>query len=130
MRLRSPWAVATLLVAVAAAASPKGDPAKPTATATATSIATPCVATATSGAFYDLRDDMAIPMKEGEKERAHKGPTEDYNYAKPHDWPYNFTMNVCAPVVTPVKDVVGVNQAQWKNISAYYHAGGKTFSLG
>jgi cation-dependent mannose-6-phosphate receptor len=129
MHPRSPWAAATLLLAVAtAAASPRDDAKKPSLTVTATAVATPCVATSTSGAFYDLRDDMASPVKEGEK--SHKGPIEDYTYEKPHDWPYNFTMNICAPVVQGVKDVVGVDRAQWKNISAYYQAEGKTYSLG
>lgn len=123
--------VATLLIASAgASASPRQDGEKASTTSKATAVATPCVATSTSGAFYDLRDDIASPMKEGEKERAHKGPIEDYTYAKPHDWPYNFTMNICAPAVKTVKDVVGVEKAQWKNISAYYEAGGKTYSLG
>lgn len=136
MRLQSPWAVATLLITVAgASAAPKRDAPKTTSkttstAATATAVATPCVATSGTGAFYDLRDDIASALKDGEKERAHKGPIEDYTYAKPHDWPYNFTMNVCAPVVKTVKDVVGVDRAQWKNISAYYEAGGKTYSLG
>lgn len=88
------------------------------------------MATSSSGSFYDLRDDIARALKKGEKEKAHKGPIEDYTWARPHDWPYNFTMNVCAPVVKTVNDVVGVEKAQWKNVSAYYEAGGKTYSLG
>ena len=129
MHLQSLWAPATLLIAVAGAVSPI-DAEKPSTTSTATATPTPCVAISSSGAFYDLRDDIATPIKEGEKEKAHKGPTEDYTWAKPHDWPYNFTMNLCAPVVQGVKDVVGVDKAQWKNVSAYYEAGGKTYSLG
>lgn len=39
-------------------------------------------------------------------------------------------MNVCAPVVKEVKDVVGVDKAMWKNVSAYYEAEGKVYSLG
>lgn len=131
MRLQTLWTVATLLIATGGAtASPRQDGDKASTTSKATATATPCVATSTSGAFYDLRDDIASAIKEGEKERAHKGPIEDYTYAKPHDWPHNFTMNICAPVVKTVKDVVGVERAQWKNISAYYEAGGKTYSLG
>lgn len=131
MRLQSTWTLATLLIAVAGAtAPPRRDGDKTSTTTTTTVVATPCVATSGSGAFYDLRDDIARPLKQGEKEKSHKGPTEDYTYVRPHDWPYNFTMNVCAPVVDPVRDVVGVERAQWKNISAYYEDGGKTYSLG
>jgi cation-dependent mannose-6-phosphate receptor len=90
--------------------------------------ATPCVATSSSGAFYDLRPDIAVAATDGRK--GHKGQTEDYVYAKPHDWHYNFTMNVCAPVVQEVKDVVGVDKAMWKNVSAYYEQDGKVYSLG
>lgn len=74
---------------------------------------------------------MAVALKDGEKGlKSHRGPIEDYTYAKPHDWPYNFTMNVCAPVLKTVKDVVGVEKSKWANISAYYEAGGKIYSLG
>ena len=131
MRLQSPWVVATLLIAGASASgSQVQNSEKPSATATATAVATPCVATSSSGAFYDLRDDMASAIKEGEKEKKHKGPVDDYRWERPHDWHYNFTMNVCAPVVKGVKDVVGVDRAMWKNVSAYYEEGGKTYSLG
>jgi cation-dependent mannose-6-phosphate receptor len=124
----------TILVALAAAAVGVSatQPTTTTTTTTTTSktaIATPCVAThATSGAFYDLRPDMAVAVKEGEKAR--KGvPTDDYLYAKPHDWPHNFTMNICAPVVKPVK-AEGIETSMAKNISAYYEQGGKIYSLG
>jgi cation-dependent mannose-6-phosphate receptor len=136
MRLLSSLRTLALLGAVSGTtATPEKEEKTSTSTSTstaitATSIATPCVATSASGAFYDLRDDIASAVKDGEKEKAHKGPTEDYLYSKPHDWPYNFTMNVCAPVVKEVKDVVGVDKAMWKNISAYYEAEGKVYSLG
>lgn len=122
--------LATVSRAVAAPEKADETSASASTTTTATAVATPCVATSSSGAFYDLRDDMASAIKEGEKEKSHKGPTEDYLYSKPHDWPYNFTMNVCAPVVKGVKDVVGVDKGTWKNVSAYYEAEGKVYSLG
>lgn len=126
----SSWRLLLLLTAVAAvSASSKPDAEKASSTTSATAIATPCVATSTSGAFYDLRPDMAVVVKDGEKQ--HKGvPVEDYTYAKPHDWPYNFTMNVCSPVVKGVKNVVGVDKYLWTNISAYYELEGKVYSLG
>jgi cation-dependent mannose-6-phosphate receptor len=138
MRLLSSLRALALLGTVSrAVATPEKEEKTSTSTSTSTStaitataVATPCVATSASGAFYDLRDDIASAVKDGEKEKTHKGPIEDYLYSKPHDWPYNFTMNVCAPVVKEVKDVVGVDKAMWKNISAYYEAEGKVYSLG
>ncbi|KAK4143912.1 mannose-6-phosphate receptor binding domain-containing protein [Dichotomopilus funicola] len=89
---------------------------------------TPCVATSTAGAFFDLRPDVAIAVAEDEK--APKGiPTEDY-IARGWDYGYNFTLNVCEPVVKGVEDVVGVKESLWKNISAYYETKGKVYSLG
>lgn len=99
------------------------EPAKTTSTA-------PCTASSTSGAFYDLRPDIAVAVKEGVKPK--KGiPTADY-LARGHDYGpnANFTMNICDAVVKPVKDVVGLDKALWKNVSAYYEAGGKVYSLG
>ncbi|KAK3358058.1 mannose-6-phosphate receptor binding domain-containing protein [Lasiosphaeria hispida] len=95
---------------------------------TTSSTVTPCVATATSGAFYDLRPDTAVVVAEGAK--APKGvPTEDY-LARGWDYGSNFTLNICGAVVKRVGDVEGVDKASWKNISAYYEHGGKTYSLG
>lgn len=101
----------------------------PTKTSTETTPAhTPCVATATNGAFFDLRPDIAIAVAEGEK--APRGtPTEDY-IARGWDYGYNFTLNICEPVLKKVEDVVGVDKELWSNISAYYEADGKIYSLG
>ncbi|KAL2164018.1 hypothetical protein VTH06DRAFT_3232 [Thermothelomyces fergusii] len=100
-----------------------------TKTATETTpVHTPCVATSTSGAFFDLRPDIAIAVAEGEK--APRGtPTEDY-IARGWDYGYNFTLNICEPVLKKVEGVVGVDKALWPNISAYYEADGKIYSLG
>ncbi|KAL2259634.1 hypothetical protein VTK26DRAFT_6625 [Humicola hyalothermophila] len=97
-------------------------------TATATPVVTPCVATATSGAFFDLRPDTAVVVAEGEKPP--KGvPTEDY-VARGWDYGYNFTLNICDPVVKEVEDVEGVDESLWRNVSAYYTTEGKIYSLG
>lgn len=110
-----------LLVGVAAADDGKFST-TPTVTATA------CVATSTSGAFYDLRPDTAVVLAEGEKPgRGVK--TEDY-LARGYDYGYNFTLNICGAVVKGVEDVVGVKKSDWKNISAYYEQNGKVYSLG
>jgi len=98
------------------------------ATSSATTTSTACVATATSGTFYDLRPDIAIRAEEGGK--TPKGiPTEDY-IARGYDYGSNFTLNICGAVVKKVEDVVGVEKASWKNVSAYYESKGKVFSLG
>jgi cation-dependent mannose-6-phosphate receptor len=93
-----------------------------------TPVVTPCVATATSGAFFDLRPDTAVIIAEGEKH--HKGiPTEDY-MARGWDYGTNFTLNICDAVVKRIDDVVGVEESLWRNVSAYYKADGKIYSLG
>ncbi|AEO58171.1 hypothetical protein MYCTH_2305350, partial [Thermothelomyces thermophilus ATCC 42464] len=93
-----------------------------------TPVHTPCVATSINGAFFDLRPDIAVAVAEGEKP-PRGTPTEDY-VARGWDYGYNFTLNICEPVVKKVEDVVGVDKALWPNISAYYEADGKIYSLG
>lgn len=42
-------------------------------------------------------------------------------------------MNVCGAVLEDLEErggVVGVEKSQWRNISAFYEAGGKVYSLG
>jgi cation-dependent mannose-6-phosphate receptor len=113
------------LAALAGVAS--ADEATKTMAAT-TSVVTPCVATSTNGAFFDLRPDAAVAVVDGEKPL--KGiPTEDY-IARGWDYGFNFTLNICNPVVHKVEDVVGVDEALWKNVSAYYETKGKVYSLG
>ncbi|KAK0718451.1 mannose-6-phosphate receptor binding domain-containing protein [Lasiosphaeria miniovina] len=95
---------------------------------TTSSVITPCVATSTSGSFFDLRPDTAVAVAEGEK--APRGiPVEDY-LAKGWDYGANFTLNICSAVVKKVDDVVGVEKAMWRNVSAYYESKGKVYSLG
>lgn len=104
------------------------DPTKTTATTSTSSVVTPCVATSTNGAFFDLRPDQAIVVAEGEKPP--KGvPTEDYT-ARGWDYGTNFTLNICGAVVREVTDVVGVEEKYWRNVSAYYTKDGKIYSLG
>jgi cation-dependent mannose-6-phosphate receptor len=51
-------------------------------------------------------------------------------HARGHDYPANFTINVCAPVLENVTDVVGVDPARWQNVSAFYEQAGKIYSIG
>jgi cation-dependent mannose-6-phosphate receptor len=126
MRAQSPSY--SLLIALAALTSVcSADQATKTST-TSTSVVTPCVATSTNGAFFDLRPDTAVAVAEGEKTPKNV-PTEDY-IARGWDYGSNFTLNICNPVVKKVKDVVGVDKALWGNVSAYYESKGKVYSLG
>ncbi|KAL2128353.1 hypothetical protein VTI74DRAFT_9294 [Chaetomium olivicolor] len=123
----------TLLVALAAlsslASADSPTKSKPTSSTTTTTVsATPCVATSASGAFFDLRPDTAVLVAEGEKPP--KGvPTEDY-LARGWDYGTNFTLNICDPVVKKVGDFVGVEKELWRNVSGWYKAGGRVYSLG
>jgi len=104
-------------------------PTKSTATSTtSTAVVTPCVATSTSGAFYDLRQDTAVWVAEGDTP-PRGARTEDY-LARGYDYGYNFTLNICGAVVKGVDDVVGVEKSLWRNVSAYYEHKGKIFSIG
>lgn len=119
--------VACLTVGSASADSDKSSSSSATTT-TATTTTLPCTATSTSGAFFDLRLDEAVREEEGVKPR--KGsPTSDY-VARGYDLGYNFTLNICGPVVKPVDDVEGVARSDWKHVGAYYTHKGDVFSLG
>ncbi|KAK4153569.1 mannose-6-phosphate receptor binding domain-containing protein [Chaetomidium leptoderma] len=117
-----------LAIAALAGVSAADEATKTASASTSTAVVTPCVATATSGAFFDLRPDAAVAVAEGEK--APKGiPTEDY-IARGWDYQTNFTLNICNAVVNKVDDVVGVEKPLWRNVSAYYETKGKVYSLG
>ncbi|KAI9679759.1 MAG: Cation-independent mannose-6-phosphate receptor CI-MPR [Caeruleum heppii] len=81
-----------------------------------------------SGSFFDLRPMSLRAPKEGTK--PHKDERLVSWHARGHDYPANFTLNICAPVIEDVKDVVGVDRSRWQNVSAYYDYHGKTYSIG
>lgn len=92
----------------------------------------PCTAASSTGSFYDLRPLAILPPADDQKKPA-KGVKIDDWHARGwdyHDGKANFTLNICAPVVDPIKDVVGVSRDLWKNVSAYYEVGSKKYSLG
>ena len=80
-----------------------------------------------SGAFFDLRPDIAHPPVKGKQHKT--GITKDY-HSRGHDYGKNFTLNICGPVVDPVEDVVGVSKGVWANVSAYYTYHGDVYSIG
>jgi cation-dependent mannose-6-phosphate receptor len=67
-------------------------------------------------------------MKDGQK--VHKDDKSESWRAKGYDYPANFTMNICAPVIEKVEDVVGVDKSRWQNVSAFYELDGKVYSIG
>ncbi|KAI1469478.1 mannose 6-phosphate receptor domain-containing protein [Daldinia caldariorum] len=96
-----------------------------------TTTSTACTASSTSGAFFDLRPDMALKKNPDGSKPSHSNgaPLADY-HAKGYDYGFNFTLNICASVVEPVDEVVGVEPSLWKNVSAYYTSKGDVYSLG
>ena len=125
-------AMASLPGAQAAAAPAAAFSSKSESSAAATSKTTttmPCTATSTSGAFYDLRHDIVLPPVEGGKKPKAGVQATDY-IARGHDYGANFTLNICAAVVKPVKNVEGLDRDLWANVSAYYERNGDIFSLG
>lgn len=91
----------------------------------------PCVARSpTTGLYFDLNAISLSPpkMKDGNK-LAKDARTESW-YARGHDYPANFTINICAPVIENVTDVVGIESSRWKNVSAYYERDDKRYSIG
>ncbi|KAI1781382.1 mannose 6-phosphate receptor domain-containing protein [Hypoxylon cercidicola] len=94
-----------------------------------TTTSTACTASSTSGAFFDLRPDMAQKKSPDGSKPAYGAPTVDY-HARGYDYGSNFTLNICGAVVEPVDGVIGVEDSKWQNISAYYTSKGDIYSLG
>lgn len=89
----------------------------------------PCtIHSSSSGSYYDLTSLSVLPLQDGKK--AHKDDRSESWHARGYDYPANFTLNFCAPVIEGVRDVVGVERKLWRNVSAYYELGGKTYSIG
>ncbi|KAJ5468445.1 Vacuolar sorting receptor (Mrl1) [Penicillium sp. IBT 31633x] len=91
----------------------------------------PCVARSpTTGLYFDLN---AISISPPDLKNGHKPLKDARNeswFARGHDYPANFTINICAPVIENVTGVVGVEASRWKNVSAYYERDNKVYSIG
>ena len=87
----------------------------------------PCtIRSTTTGKFFDL---TPISVTQHTSSKKDDEPLASWR-AKGYDYPANFTLNFCAPVVEDLKDVVGVDEDRWGNVSAFYEMGGKTYSIG
>jgi cation-dependent mannose-6-phosphate receptor len=80
-----------------------------------------------SGYFFDLRSLSLSPQDEDKHTEDEKA--ERLRNINGHDYPANFTMNICASV-KGLEDVVGVDKSLWANVSAYYEHSGKKYSIG
>lgn len=92
----------------------------------------PCTVASSTGSFYDLRSLAILPPADDQRKPAKGVKTDDWHARgwDYHDGKANFTLNICAPVVDPIKDVEGISHDLWKNVSAYYEIGSKKYSLG
>lgn len=88
----------------------------------------PCTVASATGSFYDLRPLTIKPLEDGKK--ADKSEKTDSWHARGYDYKSNFTLNICAPVVEELHDVVGIEKNMYANISAFYQADSETYSLG
>ncbi|KAI5252347.1 mannose 6-phosphate receptor domain-containing protein [Aureobasidium subglaciale] len=89
----------------------------------------PCtIRSPTSGAFFDL-NPIHVVLPEDLKKAAKDARNESWS-ARGYDYGANFTLNFCGPVVENLTNVVGVDEARWQNVSAFYQLDGKTYSIG
>lgn len=101
----------------------------PTLAASDSKPTKPCtIHSSSSGSYYDLTSLSVLPLQDGKK--AHKDDRSESWHARGYDYPANLTLNFCAPVIEEMRDVVGVERRLWRNVSAYYELGGKTYSIG
>jgi len=71
--------------------------------------------------FYDLRKLRRVP--------SHTPPHSDW-FVKGQDYNANFTINICAPVLSNTSYVSGVEELQRGNVSAFYEKNGTMYSIG
>lgn len=86
------------------------------------------IRSSTSGSFFDLTPIHVLPPDPQRKST--KDEKAESWKARGHDYGANFTINFCGPVIEELTDVVGVEKGLWRNVSAYYEMGGKTYSMG
>ena len=76
----------------------------------------PCtIHSVSTGSFFDLR-----PLRLTLEGTKYLSASNESYHAKGYDYPANFTINLCAPVVESLEDVEGIPTSRQKNVSAYY----------
>lgn len=77
-----------------------------------------------------------LSTAEEERDEKEKEPPRSW-HARGYDYPANFTMNFCGPVVEEEPEapegertIVGRPGPRWENVSAFYVMDDRTFSLG
>ncbi|TVY18053.1 putative mannose 6-phosphate receptor-like protein [Lachnellula arida] len=91
-------------------------------------VVEPCTVASSTGSFYDLRKLTIQPPKDGKP--AKKSDKVDDWHAKGYDYPANFTLNICAPVIGEIERPVGIDKKLSQNVSAYYESGSEIYSIG
>ncbi len=88
----------------------------------------PCtIHSPSTGSYYDLRPlDLFLQQTSKPKDSR----TESW-HARGYDYPANFTLNFCGPVIEPLRDIDGIPESRWQNVSAFYKTDkDKTYSIG
>jgi len=89
----------------------------------------PCtILSPSTGSYYDLRPlDLSLQQQTFKS----KDSRPDSWHAKGYDYPANFTLNFCGPVIESLEDVDGIPSSRWKNVSAFYKTEKETiYSIG
>ncbi len=77
----------------------------------------PCTIHSTAtGSFFDLR-----PLQLALDGTKYQTATNESFHARGFDYPANFTMNFCGPVVEPLDDVAGIPSSKVANVAAFYN---------
>ncbi|KAJ9641619.1 Cation-independent mannose-6-phosphate receptor CI-MPR [Knufia peltigerae] len=87
----------------------------------------PCTIHSTStGSFFDLR-----PLQLTLDGTKYQTATNESFHARGYDYPANFTLNFCGPVVEPLDYVEGISESRVVNVSAFYKTQkGHVYSIG
>lgn len=81
-------------------------------------INAPCtIHSPSTGSFYDLRPLQAFGPDHASKSSLARNESW---HARGYDYPANFSINICGPVVENLTDVDGVSKTRAANISAFY----------
>lgn len=90
-------------------------------------VTKPCtIYSPATGSFFDLR-----PLQLTTEGTKYQVASNESHHAKGYDYPSNFTINFCGPVVESLDDVEGIPTSQIANVSAYYKdTRGDVYSIG